>query len=103
MTKPARETNQLERLQAWYLSHCNTDWEHTYGISIGTLDNPGWTLEVDLADTELFGKPFETVQELGDTPEWLHCSVRDGKFMGACGPLRLATIISIFLDWAKTA
>ena len=31
----------------WYLSQCNGDWEHAYGVKIDTLDNPGWTLEVE--------------------------------------------------------
>jgi hypothetical protein len=103
MTTPSRELDQLQRLQAWYLAHCNGDWEHTYGITISTLDNPGWTLEVELAETELFERPFETVQELIDTPDWIHCSICQGKFVGACGPLKLATVIAIFVDWAGTA
>jgi hypothetical protein len=31
----------LKRLQDWYVSQCDGGWEHTYGISIDTLDNPG--------------------------------------------------------------
>ena len=26
----------LKRLQDWYISQCDGDWEHTYGISIAT-------------------------------------------------------------------
>ena len=40
--------HQIEQLQAWYAAQCNGKWEHTYGIAIGTLDNPGWSLSVDL-------------------------------------------------------
>ena len=103
MTTLSRELDQLQRLQAWYLAHCNGDWEHTYGITISTLDNPGWTLEVELADTELFDKPFETLQQLSDTQDWIHCSIREGKFVAVCGPLKLATVIAIFLDCAAEA
>jgi hypothetical protein len=28
-------------LEAWYASRCDGEWEHGYGISIETLDNPG--------------------------------------------------------------
>lgn len=31
----------LERLERWYAAQCNGDWEHTYGVKIGYLDNPG--------------------------------------------------------------
>lgn len=48
----------IGELQKWYLSQCNDDWEHTYGIQISNLDNPGWNLEVDLTDTYLENVPF---------------------------------------------
>jgi hypothetical protein len=28
----------------WYTKQCNGDWEHSYGIRIDTIDNPGWSL-----------------------------------------------------------
>jgi len=37
----------LTELQAWYVVQCDGDWEHTYGVKIETLDNPGWMLRVD--------------------------------------------------------
>jgi hypothetical protein len=39
----------LQWLQEWYLEQCDREWEHEYGIKIGTLDNPGWTITIDLA------------------------------------------------------
>ena len=35
--------DSLNWLMQWYLGECNNDWEHTYGVEIGTLDNPGWS------------------------------------------------------------
>ncbi len=43
----------LAELQRWYLAQCNDDWEHSYGVTIETLDNPGWSVHIDLADTAL--------------------------------------------------
>ena len=40
--------NAVSDLQKWYRSQCNGEWEHAEGISIGTLDNPGWSIEVSL-------------------------------------------------------
>jgi hypothetical protein len=31
----------LEWLMRWYAAHCDGEWEHTYGVVIDTLDNPG--------------------------------------------------------------
>jgi hypothetical protein len=92
----------LDRLQKWYHAQCNGEWEHSYGVTIGTLDNPGWTFDVDLADTPLAAKSFAKVERglQGDGDDWLACFVRDHKFMGRCSPERLGEAIEVFLSWA---
>ncbi len=40
-------------IEAWYVSHCDGEWEHEFGIRIATIDNPGWHLEIDIVDTSL--------------------------------------------------
>ena len=42
---------ELEWLEQWYEKTCDGDWEHIYGISIDTLDNPGWRVRIDLRET----------------------------------------------------
>jgi hypothetical protein len=95
----------------WYRHQCDGDWEHSYGVKIETLDNPGWLVKVDLAETRLADIPFvEIVRGNGDEsfPEpdfsrWLICKVEDGKFVGAGGPDDLEAIILTFVEWAKAA
>ena len=92
----------LSRLANWYVSQCDGDWEHSYGIKLDTLDNPGWTLEIDLADTELEDKPFEPIHR-GDSENddrWLHCEVAKGKFRASGGTQNLPEMLTVFLDWA---
>jgi len=99
--------NTLHELQHWYLAQCNEDWEHTYGVSIGTLDNPGWSITIELTDTQLENKPFpahsygikEEAETSGDN--WLICKVEDRKFIGYGGPMKLQEILDTFLSWAK--
>ena len=93
--------DSLQELQRWYQSHCNGDWEHGYGIEIGTLDNPGWNVTIDLTETELSGLPFDDLQRLEHDTEWIHCWVVDDKFEGRGGPLMLEEILRTFLDWAN--
>lgn len=94
-------TDELTELQTWFASHCDGDWEHQEGIEIGTLDNPGWRVIINVAETELEGQPFETVEEDYDHESgWLRCWLKDGKFQAAGGPLKLARMLRIFLDWA---
>ena len=93
---------ELRALQQWYLSQCNQDWEHMYGIKIDTLDNPGWTLKVDLRETELEGAAFETVSrgDSEDEADWIFCKVEGDQFYGAGGALNLTELIQVFLQWA---
>ena len=91
----------IDEFQRWYLGQCDGDWEHQYGIKIQTIDNPGWRISIDLAETPLSERAFPETQfqgEVGD--DWYVCKVIDKKFEGACGPARLDRVISIFLDWA---
>ena len=96
----------LTKLQQWYLDQCDEDWEHSYGVTITTLDNPGWHLEIDLTDTDLEGRAFESIHYgmFEDTEtsgnEWIFCKVADNKFVASGGPLKLEEIINVFLKWA---
>ena len=45
------EITALQRLEQWFAARCNGDWEHASGVTIETLDNPGWRLWVDLTGT----------------------------------------------------
>jgi hypothetical protein len=93
----------LERLEDWYLSHCNGDWEHGFGVTIETLDNPGWSLSIDLAGTDLKDKPFDPVEHHDSDHEWWICSRENGKFRGAGGPQMLERLVDIFLTWGDTS
>ena len=91
--------DRLVALDRWYASQCDGQWEHQYGISLGTVDNPGWHLKVDLAETYLADRPFDQVFE-DQGGDWIRYFVRDQVFIGACSPSRLAELIDAFLLWA---
>ncbi|MGY1520916.1 immunity 53 family protein [Luteimonas sp. A482] len=93
---------ELQGLQDWYTSQCNEDWEHSFGVKIETLDNPGWTLEVDLRETELSGKEFSAISrgDSEDDADWIHCKVESEKFFGSGGAGNLAELLQQFLTWA---
>lgn len=90
----------IDRLQGWFLSHCDGRWEHTFGLRIETLDNPGWHFEVSLHATSLEKKAFQPIEEARGDLDWLICRVEDGKFQGFGGPENLSEMIDIFLRWA---
>lgn len=92
-------SSALSRLQSWYAAQCDGTWEHGYGVSIGTLDNPGWSVDIDLAGTEVAELDFATVSTEISQDDWQHCCVRDRRFEGHGGPRNLDAILGVFLDW----
>ena len=90
----------LAALEDWYRSNCDGDWEHSYGVTIRTLDNPGWCVDVDLQGTGLEGHEFDPVQDERTEHDWVHCRVEKGVFKGAGGPVNLREILEQFLRWS---
>lgn len=72
-----KNTALIDRLMAWYADQCDGDWEHSYGLALSTLDNPGWRLQIDLTQTYLEGKSFVEVSNLEPDIEWYRCWVED--------------------------
>lgn len=92
----------LDDLQKWYASNCDTYWEHDFGVQIGTLDNPGWDVTIDLKATNLEGKLFEPLKHETSEERWIHCRVEENKFRGFGDETKLEEILKVFLDWAKS-
>ena len=93
--------NDFFWLLGWYHKHCNGDWEHGNGIHIDTLDNPGWSITINLEDTELENKFFQNIEKEQSEDNWLLCFIKNNKFEGRCGPINLLEILSIFRKWAE--
>jgi hypothetical protein len=91
--------DQLKWLESWYQSNCDGDWEHTNGIRIETLDNPGWSVEIDLHQTDYEDTYFETIEYEKSSGDWVHCKVENNTFYGYGGATNLGEIIQIFRDW----
>ena len=91
----------LDRLARWYAAHCDGDWEHSFGITIESLDNPGWAVRVDLRLTELEERPLPREEFHRSADDWLIRTVEDGQYRAFCGPLNLGEALSGFLAWAK--
>lgn len=89
----------LKWIQNWYLENCDGDWEHCYGVNISTLDNPGWTIDIDLTDTNLEGQKFEVIDIERSESDWIYCNVSDNTFHGNGGPNNLEEILMIFQSW----
>jgi hypothetical protein len=96
------EAALLERLERWYFSQCDGDWEHGGGVKITTIDNPGWSVRVSLIDTVLQSRPFDRVTIERSDNDWLRAWVEDDVWNAAAGPLNLSEAIGAFLSWAES-
>ena len=91
----------IESLMAWYRSQCDGEWEHQHGVRIGTLDNPGWSLDVDLSETPHAGKslPQKMIQRSED--DWAFVEVKDDVFRARGGPGNLSELLEIFAAFVE--
>jgi|CXWL01.1.fsa_nt_gi hypothetical protein len=88
----------MQRLQLWYESECNGDWEHSFGIKIETLDNPGWLVTIDLAETRWESVAVEGVRNNRNETDWVQYEVVNKQFIGCGGTKNLAEILSCFFN-----
>ncbi|MBM3613721.1 MAG: rhodanese-related sulfurtransferase [Alphaproteobacteria bacterium] len=93
--------DMLGWLSRWYLARCDGEWEHRHGVSIETLDNPGWLMAIDLAGTPLLGVPFARTEMKRGAFDWVHAWVEEGRFRAAGGALNLAEMIGLFRVFAE--
>ena len=92
-------TDLLTRLQNWYKINCDGDWEHSYGMSLTTLDNPGWHLIMNLSDTALENLQYIKEYQNKDVEnDWFQLNVKNKKLEAYCGPSNLSQILNIFFD-----
>lgn len=91
----------IKWLEEWYKSQCIDDWQHFYGVKIDTLDNPGWRVTIDLAETALVNIVFEEYDVINSDDDWIHCQVKGECFDGYGDPSKLEEIITIFKEWVE--
>jgi hypothetical protein len=94
-------SGKLDWLVGWYTKECRSDDKKSIKIRIVTLDNPGWILTLELEGTMLGNNPFNEVDINRSKDDWIQCDIKDNKFDGACGPLNLSEVLTIFREWAE--
>lgn len=95
-------TEPLRCIEEWYQKQCNGVWEHSYGVRIETLDNPGWMVEIDLKETSLWRNDLTEVNVERSASDWFRCRVGAGKFYGFGGANNLVDLIQTFLKWVES-
>lgn len=88
----------LQWIQQWYKEQCDGDWEHSYGIKIETLDNPGWSVKIDLEGTDLEGYvlPYKLVER--SEGDWYGIRVENNIFYAAGDENKLEFLLENFKE-----
>jgi hypothetical protein len=85
----------LQWLAQWYSDQCDGEWEHSYGVKIDTLDNPGWDVSIDLPRA-MFGRKDQVVVDERDAKEWVFCIIEGNTYKAAGSPASLSRLLEIF-------
>lgn len=100
-------TSLITKLSSWYYSQCNGDWEHSWGVKLTTLDNPGWSLSVNLTDTDLALAVLPESEEHRTDNDWIVIQDRvdsdTREYRSYGGPNNLEEMIQRFIEWANEA
>lgn len=83
-------------LQDWFAAQCNGEWEHSRGVDIGTLDNPGWYISINLVGTDLQQADRELVEMYDSDDDWAVSRIREGNFEGFGDPKKLGYLLDQF-------
>jgi hypothetical protein len=93
----ASDTDVIKGVEEWFMAQCDGDWEHSYGFSIESTDNPGWYVEVDLTATSWADRFFPFTRDERSDSDWIQFEIREGKFIGSGSVSNLGEILRNFL------
>ena len=93
--------DELAWIQEWYHRHCNGEWERQYGVKVDTLDNPGWSLTVDLRGTEAAGRVFDYLLVDHGEEDWYSIQSDGRTFEGNGDPRKLTKLMQCFREWVE--
>lgn len=72
-------------------------------MKIVTIDNPGFSIGIDLVGTPMENVPFNGQEyNMESDDDWFTCWRENGGFEAAGAPSRLDDMIECFLDWVDS-
>jgi hypothetical protein len=94
------EDSLFKWIQNWYLSQCDGDWEHEYGIKIDTLDNPGWYIKIDIVKLE-YNKNIKNIFIEKSDDDWFSYEINDNCFKASGDPNKLEFLLQLFKKFVE--
>ena len=84
-------------MQNWYKLQCDDVWEHSFGVEITNIDNPGWKVKITGATAR---KSADTSSERSET-DWIVVKTTEAEFNGYGGPCNLQELLTLAVDWLR--
>jgi hypothetical protein len=93
-----KQLDGLHWLQEFLVLRANDEWEHTYGVDIKSIDNPGWRVKIDFKQSGKTYQPFERTEIERSDSDWVHYWIDEetASFHGAGGSRNLVEIFDAF-------
>jgi len=85
----------IKWLEEWYESNCDGDWEHSSGINIENVDNPGWLIKFDIKYTLYEDVAFKDVTIDRAEHDWVRCRKREDVIHCSGGSRNLEELLLI--------
>jgi hypothetical protein len=86
----------LAWLQQWYLARCDGEWEFREGIKLLSTSNPGWSIEINVSDTELQDLTIAARMLKTSEDDWYGYLLEDALFVGCGDPSKLESLLQLF-------
>ena len=98
---PMNSNDSLQWLQNYMLTATDGTWEHQNGISIDTLDNPGWRIKIDISNKFLVNSEKEKFVSDTSDANWIHIwhDSINNQLNIACGIPNLIEALLISQEW----
>lgn len=88
----------LNWIQEWYKTQCDGEWEHEYGIKVHTIDNPGWSMSIDLVYTQMEHIQIEYQLFEKSETDWYAFSIQGSVYHAAGDPNKLEFLLTKFKE-----
>jgi hypothetical protein len=85
-------------IQNWFLSNCDGNWEHENIIKIQTLDNPGWSISIDLNYTALAQLTIKSGLIDNAEDDWYTYEIKNAVYKAAGDPNKLEFLLLKFKE-----
>ncbi len=93
--------NNLLWLIDWYAHQYGNNLPHQVGIKIKNIDNPGWSITINIQDIDLKDKEFQEIRVDRTENDWFFCKIENGFFQVYCGTFNFDEALQTFRDWVE--